>query len=196
SPYLCVSWSVPPPPSSTLFPYTTLFRSLLGLVGGPDRFLRAFVEVEVLRVDHDVHIRHAPQLAQLQRGELHLRRTTAAEDVHVGDRAGAQPLGHVVRDLRDHQVVHVLDQDPGHVQCHVARTEHGDLAGLQRPGAGHVRVPVVPGDEVRGAEAAVQVDTGDVQVGVPDRTGGEDHCVVVVAQVSHAQVGAVVHVPD
>src|SRR5699024_11967799 len=83
SPYLCVSWSVPPPPSSTLFPYTTLFRSLLGLVGGPDRFFRAFVEVEVLRVDHDVHIRHAPQLAQLQRGELHLRRTTAAEDVHV-----------------------------------------------------------------------------------------------------------------
>ena len=55
---------------------------------------------------------------------------------------------------------------------------------------------VVPGDEVGGAEAAVQLDAGDVQRGVVDGPGGEDHGVVVALQVLTGEVGAVVDVAD
>ena len=90
---------------------------------------------------------------------------------------------HVVRDLGDQQVLGVLGEHAGHVERHVAVADHRDLRGLERPGARHVRVPVVPGDEVGGAVGAVQLDARDVQVRVADGAGGEDDRVVVLAQV-------------
>src|SRR5699024_10770112 len=104
--------------------------------------------------------------------------------------------GHVLRDLGHQQVVHVLGQHPGDVQGHVPGAEDRHLLGVQRPGARHVRMSVVPGDEVGRTVAAFEFDAGDVQFGVPDRPGGKDDCVVVAPQIRHGQVGAVVHVPD
>ncbi|MNI99772.1 hypothetical protein D3C73_1589430 [compost metagenome] len=71
------------------------------------------------------------QLAQLQRGELHLGRAAAAEDVDVGDRGLFQPRENVVRNLRDQEFLGVFDQHPGDVQGHVAVADHGDFLGIQ-----------------------------------------------------------------
>lgn len=54
----------------------------------------------------------------------------------------------------------------------------------------------VPADEVRGTVVAGQVDTGDVQRPVGDRTGREDDRVVVPPQVVQLQVDAVGDVAD
>src|SRR4029078_718148 len=65
-----------------------------------------------------------------------------------------------------------------------------------RPFAGDVRVAVVPGDKVRAAVGAVQLDTRDVQVRVLDVAGGKDDGVVVGAEVLDGEVRAVVHVAE
>src|SRR5687768_18189223 len=66
------------PPRSTLFPYTTLFRSRAELGDRPDRFV-------------------AEDRARLHRGDV------ALEDVQVGpaDRGGVDPNDHVRRLLDD-----------------------------------------------------------------------------------------------
>ncbi|MCY1245179.1 hypothetical protein D9M72_583060 [compost metagenome] len=92
------------------------------------------------------------QFAQFQRGELHLGRAAAAEDVYVSNRGLLQRPVDVVRDFRGQQLVGVLDQHAGNVQCHVAVADHGDFLGIERPFTRHVGVAVVPGDEVRAAE--------------------------------------------
>ncbi len=55
------------------------------LVGG-DRGASSLVVVEVFFVNDHVDVAQFAELAQLQRGELHLHGSAAAEDVHVGDR--------------------------------------------------------------------------------------------------------------
>ena len=168
----------------------------LDLVVGLDRGLRGLVVLEVLLVQHDVHVPGLGQLPQLQRGELHLGRPTAAEDVHIGDRGILQPGVDVFGDLGDQQVLGVLGQHPRHVQGDVAVAQHRDLLRPQRPLTRHIRVPVVPGDEVRGPVGAVQLDAGDVQGGVVEGAGGEDDGVVVLAQLRQAQVRAVLDVAE
>ena len=165
---------------------------LLGLVRGVDGRHRPLVEVEVLGVHDDVDVGHVAELAQLQRGELDLGRAPAGEHVHVGDRRGREDLVDVGRDLGRQQVVGVLGEDAGDVERDVAGAEHGDLAGLERPGARDVGVAVVPGDEVGRAVGPGQVDAGDVEVGVADGAGGEDHGVVELAQVVELEVDPVV----
>ena len=141
----------------------------LDVPGRPDRLEAALVELDALGVHDHLDVRRRVQLAQLLRGELDLRRATAREQVHVGDRAGLERLVDVVRDLGDEQLVGGLGEDPGHVDGDVAGADHGDLGGLQRPLPRHVGVAVVPGGEVRGAVAAVQVDARDVQRRGPSR---------------------------
>jgi hypothetical protein len=58
----------------------------LDLVVAADGVVGGFIEFEVLRVQHNVHILHVAELAQFQRGELDLRRAAPAEDVDVRDR--------------------------------------------------------------------------------------------------------------
>jgi len=167
---------------------------LLGLVRGPDGLHGAGVEVEVLRVDDHVHVGDVAEFAQFQRRELHLGGTSPGEDVDVRDRVRLQDLVHVVRDLRGEQVLRVLGQHPGHVQRDVAGAEHGHGPRLERPRPRDVRVPVVPGDEVRGAVGLRQVDARDVECGVADRSRGEDHGVVELAELVQFEVHAEVHV--
>ena len=168
----------------------------LGLVVLGHGLLGGLVELEVLVVDHDVHVPGLGQLTQLQGGELDLGGAAAAEDVHVRDRGLLQPLVHVARDLRDQHVVRVLGEHPRHVQRHVAVADHRDLLGLQRPRARVVRVAVVPGHEAGRAVGAVQVRAGNVQRGVVDGTGGEDDGVVVGEELAQGDVPAVLHVAE
>jgi hypothetical protein len=102
-----------------------------------------------------------------------------------------KPLVDVVRDLGGKQLLRVLDQHAGHVQCHVAVADHGNFLRLQRPLPRHVRVPVVPGNKISAAEGALQVDARDRQVGVLDGAGGEDHSVVEGAEIVEGEVPAV-----
>src|SRR5690606_21535164 len=169
---------------------------LLGLVGRADRGLRALVELEVLLVDDDVDVGDLAELAQLEGGELHLGGAAAAEDVDVGHRVLPQALDDVRGHLGGQEVLDVLGEDPGDVERDVADPEDRDALRLERPRPRHVRVPVVPGDEVRGAVAARQVDARDGQRGVLVGAGGDDDGVVVLPQLLHRHVGADVDVPD
>ena len=60
----------------------------------------------------------------------------------------------------------------------------------------HVGVAVVPGDEVGGAVRAGQVDARDVERGVADRAGREDHGVVALLQLVERDVAADLDVAD
>ncbi len=144
-----------------------LLVGLRGLLGGG-------IHAEVLVVDDHVDVGHLAQLAELQRRELDLRGTAAAEDVHVGDGRVLEARVDVVRDLGGQQVVSVLGEHASHVARHVADADDGDLAGVERPIAREVRVSVEPVDEVGRAVGARQVDAGDVELGVADRARGED----------------------
>ena len=72
----------------------------------------------------------------------------------------------------------------------------GDRFGVELPGAGVVRVAVVPGDEIGGAVGAFELDAGDVEVGVLESAGGEDDRVVVGAQILEREVGAELDVAE
>ncbi len=102
----------------------------------------------------------------------------------------------VRRDLGGQQVVGVLGEHARDVEGDVAVADHGDLLCLERPGARHVRVAVVPAHEVGGAVAAREVDAGDAEVGVAHGAGREDHRVVVVLEVVQGDVLAEVHVAE
>ena len=160
------------------------------LVRRAQRLLRALVEVEVLFRDDDVHVRHLAQLAQLQRGELHLRRTTATEHVHIGDRVLSQALGHIRRHLGLEHILGVLGQDASHVQRHVTDTKNGNLAGLQRPRARVIRVAVVPGHEVGCTVRLRQIHTRNVERVIAVRARRNDDRVVVITQVVDRHVAA------
>ena len=144
----------------------------------------------------DVDVGHLAELAQLDRGELHVERAAAAEHVHVGDGRRLEPGEHVVGHLGRAQVDGVLREHAGDVEGDVAVADDGDLGCLERPLARHVGVPVEPGHEVGGAVGAGQVDAGDVERGVPDRAGGEDHGVVALLQVVDRDVAADLDVAD
>ena len=166
------------------------------LVGGGQGRLRALVVLEVLLVDEDVDVGLLAELAQLQRGELHLSRTAATEDVHVGDRGLLERGGHVRGDLGGHEVVGVLGQDAGDVQRDVADADDGDLLGTQVPGTRVVGVTVVPRDEVGAAVALGGVDAGNVEGGVGVGSGGEDDGVIVLLELGHRDVTADLDVAD
>src|SRR5690606_1960323 len=167
-------------------------------LGRVERLHRSVVELEALRVDDDVDVRRVAELAQLHRRELDLGRAAPSEDVDVGGGVLLEALVDVVGDLGDEQLVGGLGQDARDVQPDVADAEDGDLLGvrLEVPLPIDVRVPVVPGDEVRSAEQAVQVDARDVQVAVAAGAGGEDDGVVELAQVLELDVGAEVDVAE
>ncbi|NIL78611.1 hypothetical protein RhoFasB10_04789 [Rhodococcus sp. B10] len=84
-------------------------------------------------------------------------------------------------DFGGEEFVAGFGEDAGDVEGDVADAEDGDFFGVEGPGAGDVGVAVVPGDEVGGAVAAVEVDAGDVEGAVGVGAGGEDDGVVEAA---------------
>ena len=151
---------------------------------------------EVLVVHDDVDVRHLAELAQLDRRELDVGGAAAAEDVHIGDGGGLEAREHVVGDLGRAQVDGVLGEHARHVERDVAVADDGDLGGVERPLAGHVGVAVVPGDEVGGAVRARADRSRDVERGIADRAGGEDHGVVALLQFVERDVAADLDVAD
>ena len=154
------------------------------------------VVVEVLVVHDHVDVAQFAELAQLERRELHLHRAAAAEDVHIRHRRRLQDLVDVVGDLSRQQVIGVLREHAGDVERDVAVADDGDLLRVERPLARDIRMAVVPAHEIGGAVAARQVDAGDVEVGIPDRTGREDDGVVVALEVVERDVAPVQHVAE
>lgn len=116
--------------------------------------------------------------------------------MHVGDRAGLHALVDVLRHLGDEQVLGVLGEHARHVERDVAVAEHGDRCRVERPLARHVRVPVEPADVVGRTVGGDRVDAGDVERGVADRAGREDHGVVVLLEVVEGDVLAEAHVAE
>src|SRR5690606_35727415 len=129
--------------------------------------------------------------AQLLGGELRLRRAAAADDddlLHVGVGQARQRM---VGDVRLAQLVHALRQNPGDVDGDVAHPHHHGRAGVER----YLQLPVVgvgvvPGDELGGREAALQLLAGDAEAPVGGRADGVHHRVVVALQVGGRQVPA------
>ena len=152
--------------------------------------------LEVLVVHDDVDVRHLAELAQLDRGELDVGGAATAEHVHVGDGRCLEPCEHVVGDLGRAQVDGVLREDARDVERDVAVADDGDLGRVERPLAGHVGVAVEPRHEVGGAVRAGQVDARDVERGVADRAGREDHGVVALLQLVERDVAADLDVAD
>ena len=171
-------------------------RDLVGDLGTATRDGRALVVVDVLGVDDDLDVRRVVELLELQRGELRLRRSATSEDVHLDGLVRLEALVDVRRDLGRQQLVTGLREHARDVEGDVADADHGDLVGLERPGAREVGVAVVPGDELRGAVGTVEVDAGQVHQPVVGGTGGEDDRVVEAAQVVEGDVGAVVDVAE
>ncbi len=179
-----------------LTPLVERFHHDLGLIVLDHGLLGRFVELEVLVVEHDVHVAGLGQLTQLERGELDLRRAAAAEHVHVRDRRIAQPLVDVARDFGDEHVVSVLGQHTRHVQRHIAVADHSNFLGVERPGARVVGVTVIPGDELGGTVGTVQIRAGDLQRSIIDGAGGENHSVVVGHEITEREVLAVLHIAE
>ena len=169
---------------------------LLGLVMTIDRGQRALVIVVVLGVHDDVDVGNLTQLAQLERRELHLGGTAPAEEVNVGHRETLEDLEDVRGNVGGEQVLGVLREHPRDVESDVSDAEDRDLFGLERPRARHVGVAVVPAHKVGGAIRAIQVNTRDVEVGIAERSGGEDDRVVVLAEVLEGEVRADVDVGE
>ena len=171
----------------------------LDALGGADRVHRALVELEALGVDDDVDVGGVAELAQLHRGELDLRRAAAGEDVDV--------LGGVGLAARRRRCAGIsVTSCSSAVLASMRATSRPTLptpstatdsaCGLEVPVARGVGVAVVPGDEVGGAERALEVDAGDVEVAVGAGAGREDHRVVELLQVVELEVGAVVDVAE
>ena len=107
------------------------------------------------------------------------------------DLAGHQRVEDWLGHVGPVQLAGVPDQDPGHVDRHVADPDHRDRFGVQGEGGGvDVRVPAVPVDEVGGREAAGQVLTGNAEPPVAHRAGGVHHGVVAGQQVLAGHVVA------
>ncbi len=102
----------------------------------------------------------------------------------------------VVGDLGGQQILGVLGEHARDVECHVAVADDGDGCRIQRPFARHIGMAVEPAHEVRGAVGSDGVDAGDVEIGVADGTGREDHRVVVVLEVVEGDVLAEAHVAE
>ena len=130
----------------------------LNLVIRLNSLIRSLVELEVLFVEHNIDIAGMRELAQLQGGELDLRGTAAAKDVHIGHGRRFQPFVHILGNFGDEQIIGMLGEHTCNIQRHVAVTKHRDFLRVQRPGARVIGVTVIPRDEVGGTIGTVQVD--------------------------------------
>src|SRR2546430_13931722 len=153
------------PPRSTLFPYTTLFRSLLRLLARR----RIAWDRGLLQLGDELRGRHELHDALLGRGEQHVERLDARVEPEALE-LGEDPVGvvlvvgraDVVRARR--QVAHVLAQRVGRRDC----TELGlpvalDLGGLGREAA-----------EVAGRSRR-ESEEQDAKAAGGDRTGAHVH---------------------
>ena len=151
--------------------------------------------IEVVLVDDQLHAGQLLHLAQLLHRELGLGHATADEQVQHARLVGLDTLIHVVGDVgAGLEIVGVAHELAGHVHGHVAAADHGDLLGLERPGAGAGRIAVIPFHELGRAIHAIQVGAGQTQRLVLHRAGGEQHGVIAGEQLVERHVLAELHI--
>ncbi|SII88396.1 Uncharacterised protein [Mycobacteroides abscessus subsp. abscessus] len=102
----------------------------------------------------------------------------------------------MIGDLRDLHVIGLLGKHARDVECDVAVADDRNLLSLKRPVLAHIGVRVVPVDEVRGTVGTGEVDAGDVQRGIDEAAGGEDHGVVAIGELVQGDVDSVVDVGE
>src|SRR5699024_12816464 len=90
----------------------------------------------------------------------------------------------------------MLRQHARNVQRHVSCTNDGDFFGLKWPRTRHVRMSVVPVDEVSGAIGLREVDSRNVEGSIANTPGGEKHHVMEPVKLLQGEVGAEVDVAD
>ena len=128
-------------------------------------------------------------LAQLLVGELGLNRPAPPDHVNVGDRRLADRLGGVIHNIARRHLRRGLDQDPGHVDGHVADAHHAHGLGIEIGiEIAEIRVPVVPADELGGAVAARGVAAGHAQGPVARRPKRQHDRIVHLAQLGERHV--------
>ncbi len=151
----------------------------------------------LLGLHDDVRVGELAELAQFLRGELRLRRAAPPQHVHVRDVAARERVEGVLRDVAGGELLHGLGEDARDVHGDVADADHRDARGGEDHLAGlRVGVAVVPRDELRGGEAALEVLAGNAEVAVARRAHGVHDGVVVAAQVVVGEVAAELHVPE
>ena len=156
--------------------------------------LGTLVVLDVLRVDNDLDRVGIVELLQLQRGELSLRRATAAEDVDLLGLVLLQGIINIVRDLGDLQLLAGLGQHAGDVQADVAHADDGDGVRGQIPLVLEVRVGIVEADELAGADGVLAA--GDVQRTVIGGARGVDNRIVELLELVNGDVLADVDVAE
>ena len=101
------------------------FDNLALLVRGAQGFFGTFIEVEVILGNNNVDIGNMPQLAQFQRCELHLGRSTTTKDMNVSNGVFSKTLCDVFRDLGHEHVFRVLGQNTGNIQSNISHAQNG-----------------------------------------------------------------------
>ena len=150
------------------------------------------VEDGVLRADDHVRLGELAELLQLLRRPRGLRRATSTQDVHIRDAGPGEGVEDMLRHVGVIELGHGLAEDPGHVDRHVAHPHHDGRGArrdqpLEQVPVG-VRMPAVPGDEVGGGDAAVEVLPLDPQSPVAGCPVGEDDGVIDGVEIGHRQV--------
>ncbi len=135
-------------------------------------------------IDDHRRVRERGELAQLGRGVGRLGRAATAEDHDLADGSADELVQRMVGDVGLAQLGLGQHQHAGDVQRDVAVADHdGPMAGQVEVMVGAVGMPVVPGDEVGGRLAAVELLAGDVEASPDRRARRVDDRVEVLEQV-------------
>lgn len=167
----------------------------LGIV--PQLLLAAGIELELPRVDHQVHPAQVGELLELRGRPLGLHRAAADDEMDVADATRPQARQRVVGDVGRRQILRVPAENPRHVD--------GDVAGAddRRDGARQVDrqiekigVSAVPGDQRRRRVAAGEIFTRDPEPAIALTADSDRDLIVVRPEVAEREIPAHLDVPQ
>ena len=147
------------------------------------------VQLDLLRPRDDVGDGQLAHLVDLGIGERRLHGAAPPEQVHLLDPALAQGLERIVGDVGRGQLFRRPAEHARHVDGHVADADHGRalLREIELT-VSVVGVAVVPGDELGGRMAPLEILAGNPHAPVGLGAGGVDDLVVVPAEIGHRDV--------
>ena len=155
------------------------------------------VQLDLVGADGDVGVRQLAELPDLRVREGRLGRATSAEEVDLLDAAPGERLQRVIGDVGFGQLLGRAAQDPGHVHGDVAHADDGyPFLGEIELAVAIIGMAVVPGDELGGRVAVLQIFPGDAHAPIRLRPRGIDDLVIVVAQLVDSDVAAELHAPE
>ncbi|NCL75152.1 hypothetical protein AIIKEEIJ_02604 [Rhodococcus sp. YH1] len=148
----------------------------------------------VTAVDGHVQLGQRAQRQQFRCRERPVLGAAAPEHHHLLDRAAAQYIQSMLRDVAGHEPLGIACQDPRYIQRDIAVADHHGATPRQiERTVGVVRMPVVPGHEFTCGKAARQVFPRDTELPVVGSAACVDHRMVVVEQFVDAEVTSDLH---